>query len=308
MTTQTTSLTNVKTTKVSLVDRGANRKKRFPFFKAENYMKTFEEILEAVLQTEVDFEKQLGEFCEVEKISDKGAQAVKAALRLLSAFKEEIPQSVFGQLSKLSGFEDPKDPEAEKQVKKLEGEIEQLKKAKSEDKTVLKIEDLPEEIKKQFEDQKGELEATKKQNEKLEKGYEEILKSLETERDIRKRNEWQSKVEKDLAFYPGESVEDMTSELMELEKQNPELAKKHFERMQKVSKAMEDSNLLKTAGFSNKRGDDMTAEDEANKLADEMVTKSENGMTREEALAKVWESNPQLYDRYASENKNQYER
>lgn len=303
-----TALYDVKTTKVSLVDRGANLKRRFPITKSElKNMKTWEEILEAVLKTEVEQEKDFVSFLKKqESLSEKGANAVKAALRLLSSFKNEIPPGVFAQMNKLTGIEQPgeekqedeKDPKKKKQEDENEKDPQkpwEKDKAKKSLENVMKREDLSEEVRKQLDDQAAELKIAKEKIEKDGQRLEEMY-------DEKQLSDWETKISKEAAFYPGDSNANLAKEIFEIEKVNPELAKKHFERMKVTSDVVKKSEGLKNVGLSFGESVEKTAEEELQKIADGMV---EKGLTPSDAFVKAMEQNPELYAKYLIENPKQ---
>jgi len=292
-----TELSGFVPEELSVVDRGANKKKPFPIFKQEQDM-DFDEILKAVLETESDEEGKLAEWFEKAKVSDKGQAAIKGALRLLSSYKDEIPKDVLNTLGDLAGYPAPK----KAQEKPKEDEEEMKGKAKEEDemekKTVQKAEGVElqlEEIRKAHEAQLSTLTA---QNE-------EIRKSLDEEREARRREEWIGKAKEELSFCPGQSAEDHADMLLKLEKVDPELAKKQFEQMKSTSEALEKSEMFREAGAKFGETTESSAWGQIEKLAKGLVEKSSDiNLTQEQAISKVMSSprGKELYDRYLAEH------
>ncbi len=105
--TKINKLTELDTLGVSLVKRGANRK-RFALAKAEEPMDEIE-ILKAVLEDDTEFEnaEQVAEAIEKAQLSAKAQSAVKGALRLLNAFKDELPEDTLDMLATMAGFPSP---------------------------------------------------------------------------------------------------------------------------------------------------------------------------------------------------------
>jgi len=268
MTKQLTELTELQALEVSLVDAGANLKKRFPVFKKEKNMDA--EILKAVLETEVDEEAKLSEWLEKAKLSDKGQAAVKSVLRMLSAYKDELPKDVLDALASTVGYPAPK----EKQVKKdFSPEVEEVLKA-----------------------QTSEIDALKTRND-------EITKALKTETDKRELVEWTQKAERELSHYPGKSTKEIGTMLKALHDKDPELAKQQFEIMKSASDAFAASPILQEAGrntISENRGG---AWEQIEKMADGFVEKSgDMKITKEKAIRKVLELRPDLYNQYLDEH------
>lgn len=286
---------------LSIVDRGANRKKPFPIFKQEKNTMTneeFEAILKAVLETELEGEEAIEALVKKMGISEKGANAAKAVVRLLSGFEDEMPVGFMKALGETSGcfkttVEVKKaDPPKKGAGMQTEEEIAAEKK---------KLEGLPEAFKKQFEDtQKAhdlEVKALKESNEV-------ITKALQNEKDIRELQGWTEKAKAELSHYPGKSIEELAKSLKELHDVNPELAEDQFKSMKTASDALKESEIFKNAGnnFGGGGGNTNSAWDKIQKMAEGLVEKSEDmSMTQEKAIAKVCEARPELYTAYIAE-------
>lgn len=230
MTEKITELTELKALEVSLVDAGANKKKRFPIFKQELDM---DEILKAVLETEVDEEAKLGEWLEKAKLSDKGKAAVTSVLRMLSAYKDELPKDVLDALAATVGYDKAK---AKKEEPKKEEDEEM-----TEEKKEVKKEEMDPEVAAVMKAQATEMEALKAQNE-------QITKALRAETDARKLMEWTAKAEQELSHYPGKSAKELGLMLKTAEDKDPEFAKQQFEVLKSASVAFAASPILKEAG------------------------------------------------------------
>jgi len=308
------AMTRLDASEVSLVRRGANKKKRFPIFKSEEEdMSDNQEVLKAVLETEIDGEETLKEYFEKAKVSDKGIAAVKGALRILSSFKDEMPGDIMGKLAAIAGYKQEKqeeeppmypEPKDKKKIKKWLDEMpEDLRKQfelkeESEEEPVKK-EDLPEEVQKAMEDQDKKLADMQAENEK-------INKALEAEKDKRELEEWTAKARTDLGHFPGKSAEELGQMLKDLNDANPEVAKTQFDSMKAASEAMKSSELLTEAGVIAKSGLSGSTWEKVNKMADNLVEKSEDlGMTKEKAITKVLDNRPDLYEKYLEEHPRQ---
>lgn len=284
-------LTDLRALEVSLVDKGANEKKRFPITKQEQDMELDKEILEAVLKTEVDEEADLFEYLEKAKLSPKGVNAVKAALRLLNAYKDEMPSDVLAKLADVAGYSAPKEAKKQKEStpkKKMEPEEEEMK-----EKEVKK--ELTPEAEEILKAQKTELEDLKKRNE-------EVTKALQVEKDKRELDDWVRKAEADLAFYPGKNAQELGESLKKMADFDPEVAKTQFEAMKAASDALKESNVLKEAGEFGKSTEG-SAWSKIQKMAEGLVEKSADAaFTKEKAVALVCERQPELYTQYLLEN------
>ena len=294
MSKELTELRNFKVKEVSVVDKGANKKKRFPIFKQESN-KMNEEIIKAVLETEVEGEANLQEFIDKSELDEGGIDAVKGALRILSSFKDKLPQDTISKLAEVAGYDKPvikqakeeKPPVKEKQ-KEEEEEEEEMSKS---------LEGLPEEVKKQFEE-------IQKAQEEKDKKIEALEKSLKAEKDRRELEEWVSKAREELDGIPGKTSEELGKELKALADANKELADSQFETLKKSSEAIKEGNLFKELGG---RGIDVagSAMDRLNKIAAGYVEKAAGEMTKEQAFQKALEDNPTLYAQYMTEHPQQ---
>lgn len=286
-------LNNLTAQEVSLVDRGANLKKRFPVYKQME--DSMDEILKAVLETPLDEEEGLQEYFAKAKVSDKGQNAIKAALRMLSAYKDELPSDALDKLAAAAGYSSPK----AMAKKEDEGDTYPAPKAKGKKEKETDEEDEAEmkKIRKAYDD---EINTLKAKNETIEK-------SLRDERDARELASWISKAQTDLGFFPGSNAEDLGRTLKALHDLDPKMAAADFESKKKISKLMEDNELLREAG-RNTTGSADSAWAKIEKLASEIVEKSADlAMNHSKAVNKVLETplGQNLYKKYLDENPRQ---
>lgn len=282
-----TELHDLKTFKVSLVDRGANKKKRFPITKSEEDM-DYKELTQAVLDTEVDNEKDILDVCKSKEVSEVGTIAAKALMRILSANKDELSPEIVAQVAKSAGFEkqNPFDDEEEDEEKKAakekaakekEEEEKKAKKAKEEN-----MNKQLESIKKEYEDQ-----------------LEEVKKELAVERDNRVTREWIAKAEDELKFYPGKTADELGTKLKKFADVDPKLADSEFKDMKAISDKFEKSGMLEEVGVHG-RGGDETAQMKAEKIAKSLREKDPK-LTEAQAMSEVYKNNPELYAQYENE-------
>lgn len=315
---QLTSLEDPQWSELSLVKRGANKKKRFPITKGAE-MITLEEVLKTVLEGEIESETELEEIFKAAKVSEKGVAAAKGALRLLEAFKDELPAGIVAKLAKIAGMkaegeEEEKKPGFMFPDKANKAEFDAWLEAMPEDlKKSFTIEDEPEEENMDTKNLPDEVQAILKEREdelsELKTKNEKIEKELAEAKDKRELAEWTAKAEKDCSHYPGKSVEEMGQMLKSLNDADPELAKAQFESMKQASEALKSSVLLKESGAGGAQAGGGDAWSQIEKLADGLVEKSGDlDFTKEKAINTVLESDrgQALYKQYLEENPHQY--
>jgi hypothetical protein len=99
-------LHDLKVEEVSLVPRGANRK-RFLLLKSAlggDSAMYDETLLDRVLSTDLENESEIEETLKAQGLSDKARNAVKGALRLLNAYRDELPPDIINTLASLAGY------------------------------------------------------------------------------------------------------------------------------------------------------------------------------------------------------------
>jgi len=108
---KTNLLTDVTTHEVSLVDRGAV-KRRFAFRKHEDDP-MYDEIIKACLETPLEDEAALDAQLEKRGVDKKAGAAIKGAIRLLTAFQDSLQDSHRDALKRLSAAPSADDDEDE---------------------------------------------------------------------------------------------------------------------------------------------------------------------------------------------------
>jgi hypothetical protein len=280
-------LTGLDVVEVSLVTRGANRKK-FALFKSEEGEAVNAEILKAVLETPLEDEQKVDEVLKAAKLSEKAQNAVKGALRLLNAYREELPKDVLKTLADLAGYEYPAPKEGKDEKDKGKDKyaypVPQKKADGSWD-----FSGIPEEV-------RPMVEALWKENEDIRKKAEETEKLLKAERDERLRKEFIAKAAgyKHLAVKP----EEFGLVLKALAEKAPEELAKIEAVLKAADEAIGQGKLFAEAGRGGEGAGSTWAKIE--KMASEIVQK-DGKMTREQAIAKVLEEHPELYDEYLRE-------
>jgi hypothetical protein len=288
-----TEIKNVKTDEVSLVDKGANKKKRFPIFKQESQMN--DDIIKAVLETQVDEETNLDEFISKSELDETGAQVVKGALRLLAGFKDKLPTETPSALAKAAGYEEPvakakKEEEIPPKEMDEEEDEEEMKMKKS-------LEALPEELRKEFET------IQKAQDDKIAElttKNETFAKQLKEERDRRETEEWVAKCKEHLAALPGKTAQEHGESFKKMADADAELAEEQFKVLKSAADAIKEGNLYKELGG---RGEDTTGSvmTKINKAAAKLRD-GDSKLSKEQAFMKALEDDPTLYAEYMNEH------
>lgn len=290
-----TELSNFPPEEVSLVDKGANKKPRFPIVKE---LGMDQEILKAVLETPADEETDLEEWVKKADLSDKGNSAVKGIARLLNGFRDELPEDVMSVLTKAAGFKAPEDKEKKKKEKPYPEEEEEM----SEEKKVKK-EETPSDVQ-PVENHEAVLKAYKTELDALKAQNEAVEKALKEERDQRVLASWVQKAKEDLS-YLSETPEELGTTLKDLAEVKKEMADKHFEQLKKASDAIKNSEIFEEKGLA---GHGIVKADSAwgkiEQIANGFVEKSDYEMTEAQAINKALftEKGKKLYEQYLDEN------
>jgi hypothetical protein len=270
---QPNSLTSLRTVEVSLVPKGAVRK-RFAIFKGEETMPAFDEVLKAVLDTKIEGEDKIDEIMKAAQLSEKAAAAAKGALRLLSGFKDEIPQDVFAKLSECAGYNAA--PMADEKLAACGSKDDAAKKSVQKS-----IDELPAEV-------KAEFEKITKATEDANKRADEVQKSLDAEKAIRAKEtdervakELTEQAKADFGAFPAKP-----EEIAAVLKASDEPTKKSLAAMFKAAnEVISKSKLLEEVGKSTptvEAGGSAWAKIEA--AASAIVQKSENKQTHAQAV------------------------
>jgi len=295
MTKQLTELKNFEVNEVSIVDKGANKKKRFPIVKQESNMN--EEIIKAVLDTEVEGEAKLAEFVEKAELDADAVPVLKGMLRLAESFKDKLTTESLSTIAGIAGYEEPvnKAKGEEKKAMPLdeeeEDEEEEMKMKKS-------LEGMPEEVKKQFD------EITKAHDEEMaamKEKHEAVAKALKEAQDLRELESWVTKAKEELSGIPGKSSEELGAMFKSLADKDKDMAEAQFAIMKDSAAAIKKSVMFNELGG---RGEVNTgsAMDKLTKAAAKYVEKSEKPLTKEQAIAKALNEDPSLYDAYLDEH------
>lgn len=258
-------------------------------------MKEFEQVMEAVLGVQAEAEAKIPEVFKA-GLSDKAAQAVKASLRILNAFKEELPKDVMGGLAQLAGYGYP-EPEIVDMAASAEAKAcgEPGKKTTAEEQMRKSMDALPAEVKAQLETLWKEREEAKVREDKL-------AKELKASRDEQLRKDLVAKAEKDFGKVPGMSADEKGALLMQLHTLDPQIAASVEKLMAASQEALSKSALLEERGKSAAANAATVLDSWAKieKLAKELVSK-DSGMSQAKAVDAVLRQHPELYQEYLLE-------
>lgn len=332
-------LTDLEAVEVSLVDSAAN-KRRFLLLKNDKDRadsdgpdtpardglgkggEGMNKVLKALLETEAEGETTLlkqmltDDDGEPIDVSDEAQEALTAVVRLLLAYQDELPSELVAALFALVGDDtddgdetdnDNDDNEGDEDVQQRdsEGAKEGESVTKNEPTTVdpkslvpVKKDDgtydfsaIPEQV-------RPVIEALWKENEAAVTKAKELEATLKAERDERLTKEFVAKAAglKNLALNAAE----MGPVFKQLAEAAPEAWAKIEGVLKTANEHLAKSVLFREIGTSG-GATSGSAWGRAVQMGEQMVQKSENGMTKEQAIAKVLEQNPGLYNEYLNE-------
>jgi hypothetical protein len=286
MANETNRLTDLNVAEVSLVGRPAN-KRSFLVFKSAEGGNKMPEINEQILEVlKAELPKEMEAELVKANLSEKAVDAVKGALKILSAYKSEMPADILGTLAKLAQMENPRHYDDDKKKAKTTKGLESYAPVKKADGS-FDLSGVPEE-------QQAIVEALWKQAERSEL----LEKQLKEEQDQRLIKQF---VEKAQSFV---NLPIKAAEIGPVFKAIAEKSPKEFEQIDALLKAVDtalaESKIYKELG-SNHQGAS-NAWDKVEQMAAQIVQKDEN-ITKEQAITRVLEQNPNLYSEYLAEKR-----
>jgi|TARA_R100000084_G_scaffold50283_3_gene20932 hypothetical protein len=301
-----TALKDVKTLEVSLVESGANQKKRFPIMK-KSRSDQMDEILVEVLKAEGQSEavEKLESILKMDMPAD-AKNAVMAAMKLLEAYSDMMPVGeALAALRSASGEKAEADKADEEKIEKPEGRPQDYMKADEDDEDKTKKMKEEEELKKSLGDlpesaQKA-MQAIWKRSEELAKKLDDREKELGVEIAKRARREYLAKAEKTLCNIPGHSLDEVVDLMIDVKARDADLGDRVEKALEAASAAMQGGPLLVEAG---RNVPDMSAGDPWSKIqqiAKSEVQKANGSLSMPQAIAKTIQTNPALYEAYNAE-------
>ena len=288
-------LSGVETRELSLVRNGANNK-RIALTKSEDQDMDFAKLLKSVLATEAEGEKELIVTLKAAGANDEAIEIAVANFRLQTGFKDKLSKEHFSKVAKAAGFEVAKAAHKDK----AEDEEEDPKKPgffmngkKMPTSKSHTPSEIPAEIQKTLDDQKAELQAVKKESAESKA---EVV-ALRKEGDLK---DYIAKCAKDFAHVPGMSSKERGAKLQKCYEVSEEFGKEQEKEWATVSAALKGSALLKAQGITHS-GDGSSATGKAEAIAKEL-RKDDPKLTKEQAIAKAYDENPELYDDYLADH------
>lgn len=315
-------LERLDTKGVAVVTRGANNK-RIALWKGRSM--TLEEMLtKAMLEGDLGADDaSIEEACKQAGLDPQMTETVKAMMKLRNVYKDvEAFGAMVGKLfgAKPAGdgkpppseSEEPgagKPPPGNEEDEQEEADMamtDEEKKAQAE--TLEKAAKAEELVKKQAE----QIEAQKAQIETQKTALDANTQAVKKMQDDLRMSQWVTKAEKHLAFITGKTAQELGEQLFKLDTFDKAAAEAQFELLKAQSKVVEASGMFRPSGASGGdggQGGSGLAYDEIEKLASEIVTKSQSTEPREVAMARarlaVAKSRPELWIRYADEEQKQ---
>lgn len=253
----------------------------------------------AVLETPAENEEKLiDQISKMEhEMSEDAVRAVRAALRLLDAFKDEVPSDTIRGLAAAAGMEMEEEKMEEEKGMHRDDEEKGMHYEKSDDPTaLLKSADLPVEM-------RPIIEALAKSHAEANDRVGELERVLKSERDQRLVAEETERVQKSFGHVPGVDAEKLAGVMIELRKSSPE----SLSSIEEILAATERALVAKSQGAFEETGRDVSPTPGAattwgriDAKAAELVKKGESA-TKAQAIDHILTVEPELYQAYLEE-------
>lgn len=295
-------LFNTDVVEVSLVPAGAIRK-RFLVTKSEEGNMPKEQLLKQVQEFKLPNEQKIDEVLKAGKLSDNASEALKGAMRLLGAVKEELPaevkETILPDLAACVGYTMPTVAKEEpKPIEKEGDKMPNLTPVKKEDGSY-DYSAIPEDIRPQVEALwKEKLSSDERAAEAVKKA-EEHEKVLKAEKDEQVKKEFIAKAAefKHIAV----KADEFGPVMKELHEKAPEAFAKVEATLKAAEAALKEGKLFAEIGSSQPGQESGDAWEKINKIAEGMVAKDESRkLTKSAAIAEVLktEEGMKLYGEY----------
>lgn len=296
-------LEDLDTKGVSLVKRGANRK-RFALWKhvieeEETNVDDMHEVLEAVLAADMDNEDEIQATLEKANLTPKALAAAKGALKLLAGFRDEMDlKPVMTMLGELLGTS--KATPADKQAGKDKDKYEYPEPTKKEDEVGLNLDGLSAE-------DRAKVETLWKSHESVIKEERDKRESLEkqiaVERDERLRRDYMAKAETEYAHVPGKT-EEIAGVLKHLHDRDPDMLGKVEALLKSTETAMQSSKLFDEIGSGARGRSDGTSMERLDKYLDRRIEKAVEPISKAKMIDQLL-AGPEgadIYEQYLHEH------
>ena len=288
-------LLDLEVFEVSLVKKPANGRSFYLTKQdADKDQKMNDEQLLALLENPSEIDEKLNALIEKAELSEGAVRAIRSAMRLLDAFKDEIPSDTLAGLAEAAGMDARM--EEEKGYRRMkEDEEEKEATAEKSAEALLKSEDLPESV-------KETLQALWKSHNEASERVGQLESVLKAERDKRLLDLETERVSKEFGHVPGVENGSLASALIELRKNAPE----QVDLLEGILKSTEAALVAKDNGAFEETGTTVAksapenAWGEIQQRAEVLVTKGDQP-NRAKAIDQVLRDNPELYATYISE-------
>lgn len=278
------ALMDLETLEVSLVESGANRKK-FAITKSEDGRMS--KVIEAIKSAPMENAGKLLELLKQGELSEEASAAFMEALKLLSAFQEEIPEALWREMLALAGApEEVEAQEDEEEEEKLEMQDEE-EMEKSLAKAPKELQERLRSLWKTQGESQGKIEA--------------LQKALDTEREDRVTKEYAVRAKEEFAGVPGIATDELGILLKNLDLMDAGISRKVQGILKASAMAAKASDLTKEFGTSG-AADDGDAYRRATSMGAE-IRKSDPKLSESQARRKVWNDNPKLYAEYRKQQR-----
>jgi hypothetical protein len=268
---------------ISFVPRGANRKKYF-LVKEDRQLK--KDIIKTILETD---EGEVSKIMKEAKLEGEAVEVLEGAAKLLKAYKDELPEDALHILAKACGLPEPKAVE-KGGLENKEGDEGNSGQPAGRELTKEQLEKMDPSVRAYIEKAQRDAGAAQERAEKAET----LAKDLK-DREVLK--EYVEKAE-ELEHLPVEPQKHGKI-FKEFGEAHPKEFAEVFKILKVADKMLADSEHFKEIGKGGESGTG-SAEAEVYSKARAMVTK-DGKLTLDDAVCKVLDENPELYDKYEEE-------
>jgi hypothetical protein len=283
---------------VSLVNKPANER-MFLLLKQEggNTLEVLNDVLKSLNELDIDLDNSEGieNILKKMKLSEKACDAAKGALKLMTAYKEEMPKGFMEKLISMAGYGEMEDEEMEKPANPKGGKempkqplVAEKKRMKKEDGS-LDIDAIPEESREL-------VQMLWKEHESAIKKADELEAILKAEREIRITKEYQERGANFPNIGTAEAVGGILKKAYEV---SAEYGLQVETSLKDANAKIEKSDLFKEIGSDAVSNNDSSWA-KIEELAKSYVAKGD-GRTMAQAIDRVLAENPQLYEEYIRE-------
>ena len=296
-----TELKGLNVEEISLVAKPANER-LFLLLKQKggDNLDELNDVLKSLNELDIDLENAEGieNIMKKMKLSEKACRAAKGALKLMSAYKEEMPKGFIEKLISMAGYGDmeeeemetqkPAKPKGGKEMPKTTPVVAEKKRMKKEDGS-LDLDAIPEESREL-------VQMLWKEHETAVQKAQELETVLKAERDIRVTKEFQDRGKEFPNIGTAEIVGNVLRKAFDV---SDEYGNQLEGILKDANTKIEKSELFIEKG-TNARGSADSSWAKIEELAKSMVTKGQ-GQTMAQAIDRVLAENPLLYEEYTKE-------